>query len=52
MTENHKDIAVTADRAASTTRTRSEWRRPEYRKLEARDAETTVAGTNTDIVFS
>jgi len=49
MSENRKDIEVKAN---SATRTRAEWRRPEYRKLEAREAETTVSGSNADIVFS
>lgn len=46
------DEIKVAEQIEVSANDRPEWHRPQMRKLDAREAETTIIGINTDIVFS
>jgi hypothetical protein len=50
MSETRKDVGMPASRDESTVRTRQEWQRPEWFKLEGSDAQVS-ANANTDGVI-
>jgi hypothetical protein len=49
MTENTKDLAANG---ALITEDRAAWCRPQLRRLDAAEAQTTLIGLNADIAFS
>jgi hypothetical protein len=49
MNENRKDIQVAAE---TTDHVRAQWQRPEWRKQDAKMAETTALNTTDSVVLS